>query len=73
MVRLLNWLIVFFVDMIFLDFSKAFGVVNQFIMLTKLRMLGIGGKLLSWIREFLSGWTMSVKGCRQNEQTEKGY
>ena len=30
-------------------------------MLNKLRMLGIGGKLLAWIREFLSGRTMSVK------------
>ena len=47
--------------MIFLDFSRAFDVVNHSIMLTKLQMLGIGGKLLSWIREFLSGRTMSVK------------
>ena len=29
-------------------------------MLTKLQMLGIGGKLLSWIRELLSDRTMSV-------------
>ena len=42
----------FVVYMIFLDFSKAFDIVNHSIMLTKLQMLGIGGKLLSWIREF---------------------
>ena len=47
--------------MIFLDFLKTFGVVNHSIMLTKLQMLDIGGKLLSWICEFLSSWTMSVK------------
>ena len=35
----------FVVDMIFLDFSKAFIVVNRSIILTKLQMLGIGGKL----------------------------
>ena len=35
--------------------------MNHSIMLTKLRILSIGGKLLSWIREFLPGRTMSVK------------
>ena len=30
-------------------------------MVTKLRMLGIGGKLLSWMCEFLSGGTISAK------------
>ena len=51
----------FVVDVIFLDFSKAFDVANHFIMLTNLQMLGIGGKLLSQICEFLSGQTISVK------------
>ena len=51
----------FVVDMIFLDFSRAIDVVNHSIMLTKLRILGIGGEILSWICEFLSGRTMSTK------------
>ena len=50
-----------FVVMIFLDFSKAFDVVNHSIMLTKLQMLDIGGKLLSLIHKILSGQTKSVK------------
>ena len=37
----------FVVDTIFPNFSKAFDIVNHSIMLTKLRMLGIGGKVLS--------------------------
>ena len=45
---------------IFLDFNKGgVDVVNHSIILTKLQMLGIGGKFLSWIHE-LFGWTMSI-------------
>ena len=36
----------FVVQIIFLGFSKAFDVVNHFIILTKLQMLAIGGNLL---------------------------
>ena len=34
------------VDVVFLYFSKAFDVVSHFIVLSKLQILGIGGKLL---------------------------
>ena len=40
------------VNMIFLDSSKAFDVVNYFIIITKLQMLDIGGDFFSWIRGF---------------------
>ena len=49
------------VNMIILYFSKAFNDANDSIILTKLQMLGIIGKFLSWIREFLNGRTMCVK------------
>ena len=48
------------VNMIYLDFSKAFDVVSHFI-LEKLEMLCVCGKLLVWIRAFLFGHTMYFK------------
>ena len=48
------------VDIIFLDFSKAFDVVSHFVILEKLQKLGIGGNLLIWICEFFIGRTMCV-------------
>ena len=42
------------VDIIYLDFSKAFDRVPHKRLLKKLRGYGIQGKLHSWIREFLS-------------------
>ena len=41
------------VDVIYIDFSKAFDKVDHNILLTKLRALGVEGKLLSWIESFL--------------------
>ena len=48
------------VNVIFLDFSKAFDVVNHSVLLLKLRALGVSGSLLSWISAFLSNRVMSV-------------
>ena len=42
------------VDTVFLDFSKAFDKVNHEILLKKVSKHGIKGKLLNWIKEFLS-------------------
>ena len=41
------------VDVIYLDFSKAFDKVDHNILLTKLKSLGVTGKLLKWIKSFL--------------------
>ena len=49
------------VDIIFLDFSKAFDVVNHSVILTKLQMLGIGGKIPLWVGDFLVGHTADVR------------
>lgn len=53
------------VDLILFDFSKAFDTVCHDILLDKLRKLGITGKLLGWIREFLKSRVMNVVVDRQ--------
>ena len=48
------------VDVVYLDFAKAFDKVDHNIVLAKAYNFGIRGKLLAWIREFLSNRTQSV-------------
>ena len=48
------------VDLVLFDYSKAFDVVCHKVLLRKLQLLGIDGKLLSWISSFLSDRTMQV-------------
>ena len=48
------------VDVILLDFSKAFDVVSHAVLLSKLESLGVCNPLLAWICAFLSGRVMSV-------------
>ena len=43
------------VDVIYLDFQKAFDKVPHFRLLARLEEIGITGKLLDWIREWLKG------------------
>lgn len=43
------------VDVVYLDFKKAFDIVPHQRLLRKLEAYGITGKLLLWIRDFLSG------------------
>ena len=42
------------VDLIYLDFSKAFDKVPYFRLFKKLESHGIRGKLLDWIRNWLN-------------------
>ena len=42
------------VDLIYLDFSKAFDRVLNFRLLSKLENLGIKGKLLNVVKDFLT-------------------
>ena len=44
----------FNVDSVYLDFSKAFDKVDHQIVLAKLSLIGIRGKLLLWIESFLT-------------------
>ena len=50
----------FNVDLVLFDFSKAFDVVCHTVLIEKFSKLGITGKLLDWIREFLIGREMNV-------------
>ena len=48
------------VDVIYLDFSKAFDRVDHSILLRKIRKKGISGKLHTWIKSFLTGRSQRV-------------
>ena len=50
----------FNVDTIYLDFAKAFDKVDHGIVLKKLSLLGIRGRLLDWMKSFLSSRTQMV-------------
>ena len=63
------------VDMIYLDFSKAFDKVDHGILLHKLRDLGITGKLGIWFFQFLTNRTHYVRlpgGLSQNSPVLSG-
>ena len=48
------------VVMAYLDFPKAFDVVSHLLLLDKLQLLGSDPIVISWIKSFLIGRTMSV-------------
>ena len=48
------------VDVVFMDFSKAFDLVSHTLIVAKLRLLGFDDVLVNWIESFLVGRTMSV-------------
>ena len=48
------------VDVLYFDFQKAFDTVPHYRLITKLEKLGIKGKLLELIRDFLSDRSMKV-------------
>ena len=48
------------VDVIFLDFAKAFDVVSHELLVGKLDALGFDVEILGWIRSFVKKRTMAV-------------
>lgn len=59
------------VDVIYLDFAKAFDKVDHKILLRKLSLMGVGGGLLDWIQSFLTNrrQAVAVDGCCSPEST----
>ena len=49
------------VDLAYLDFSKAFDFVDHSILLQKVKKKGIRGRLLNWLREFLTDRVQCVR------------
>ena len=48
------------VDVLYLDFRKAFDVVPKERLLAKMNSIGVRGKVLGWVREWLTGRTQNV-------------
>ena len=61
------------VDVIYLDYSKAFDKVDHKILLNKMRLYGISGKVLTWIETFLTNrkQTVVVNGEKSTFQDVK--
>ena len=61
------------VDVIYLDFSKAFDKVDHQVLLAKLKMYGIKGKVFDWIKAFLMNrkQTVVVDGEKSSFQDVK--
>ena len=61
------------VDVIYLDFAKAFDKVDHGILLNKLKKIGINGKICVWIDNFLSNrqQCVAVNGTTSSEAHER--
>ena len=61
------------VDVVYLDFAKAFDKVDFAVTLKKIQQLGIQGKIGRWIHSFITGrsQTVLVNGARSNPATVK--
>ena len=59
------------VDVVYLDFAKAFDKVDHKILMKKLKQFGINGKLYSWIESFISNRFQQVLVDGKLSQKEK--
>ena len=50
----------YIVDVVLLDFSKAFDVVNHRILISKLREIGISEQVVVWVQSLIGGRSMRV-------------
>jgi len=49
------------IDVVFLDFRKAFDSVSHSKLIKKLRAYGLGEKLITWIQDYLTNRKMAVR------------
>ncbi|GAB0205115.1 mitochondrial enolase superfamily member 1 [Grus japonensis] len=58
------------VDVVYLDFSKAFDTVSHSILLEKLAPHGLDGHMLCWVKNCLDGWAqrVAVNGVKSSWQ-----
>jgi len=56
------------VDVVYLDFSKAFDTISHSILLEKLAAHGLDGHTLHWVKSWMDGWaqTIVVSGVRSS-------
>ena len=59
------------VEVVYLDFSKAFDLVSHQILLEKLAALGFDEHVMGWIRDFMTGRSMSVLVAGEESQEEE--
>lgn len=59
------------VDVIYLDFAKAFDKVDHALLLEKLRRIGICGKVHRWLETFLTNRTQTVRVTGSESEVEK--
>ena len=59
------------VDVVYLDFSKAFDTVPRNILVEKLAAHGLDGHMLRWVKHWLDGWAhrVVVNGVKSSWQT----
>ena len=58
------------VDVVYMDYSKAFDVVNHAVLLQKLRALGFSSQIVSWTEEFLTNRTLFVTVGGQDSESK---
>ena len=54
------------VDVVYLDFSKAFDTVPHNILIEKLAAHGLDGHMLRWVKHWLDGWAQRVGSMELN-------
>jgi len=61
------------IDVIYLDFEKAFDTVSHQKLMRKLKVYGVSGKLLEWIQDVLTGRRQRLHGSKWEAVTTGIY